>query len=291
MVYFKLLLNDKRLKADSIYPVVVRVTYQRKNTTFNTGIRIQADQWDVNSLQVRYQNPNAQIFNKAISEFYSRVQNIGFKLVDENDFSFALLKQRLEATDQPLSSKKATTFKIFTDQLITDMLSINQTGNAIVYRTASNRLLTYAQSPMLRFRDIDYKLLNGFKTRLIKDAVKQNTISNYFRTLRAIYNKAIKAKLIERAEYPFLDISVKAEKTAKRAMAIDELLAIMRITLEPRSPKWHARNYFLLSFSLIGASFTDLAYLRPTNLKKGRLTVCYGDVDHLIPGQTDQAIS
>ncbi|MFD2144376.1 tyrosine-type recombinase/integrase [Mucilaginibacter antarcticus] len=35
---------------------------------------------------------------------------------------------------------------------------------------------------------------------------------------------------------------------------------------------WHARNYFLLSFTLIGASFNDLAYLTSDNLHKGRLT-------------------
>ena len=46
MVYFKLLLNDKRLKSDNIYPIVVRTTYNRNNTTFNTGIRIEKSHWD-----------------------------------------------------------------------------------------------------------------------------------------------------------------------------------------------------------------------------------------------------
>jgi|GEM_PF-1083634 len=40
MVYYKLLLNNKREKADGIYPVVIRVTFNRNNTTINSGIRL-----------------------------------------------------------------------------------------------------------------------------------------------------------------------------------------------------------------------------------------------------------
>jgi hypothetical protein len=109
-------------------------------------------------------------------------------------------------------------------------------------------------------------------SQLIKDGVKQNTISNYFRTLRAIYNKAIKAKMVDRSHYPFLNIPIKTERTAKRAISVDELVTIAKRELKPKSQEWHSRNYFFLSFSLIGISFTDLAYLTPNNIKKGRLT-------------------
>jgi len=272
MVYFKLLLNDKRENSNAVYPIIVRVTFNRKNTSFSTGIRVHADQWDTSSLRVKSSHPNAQAYNKTVSEFNSRIQNLAYKLLDEGEFSFEELKARLRDGDTKPQAQKAATFKVFSDQLVEDMLSVNQTGNAIVYRTTINRFMAYTANPKLRFIDIDYKLLEGFKRHLLKDGMKQNTVSNYFRTLRAIYNKAIKAKLVNRSKYPFLDISVKTEKTAKRAITIDDLKAIANIHLPIKSPKWHARNYFLLSFGLIGASFTDLAYLTPANIKKGRLT-------------------
>ncbi len=162
-------------------------------------------------------------------------------------------------------------FADFANQLVEDMLSINKTGNAIVYRTAINRFMGYVDNPKLKFSDIDYKLLEGFKLKLSKDKVKVNSISNYFRSLRAIYNKAIRAKLVDRSTYPFLDIAIKTERTAKRAITIDDLKKIAEIDLKPKSRKWHARNYFFLSFALIGASFTDLAYLSSANIRKGRL--------------------
>lgn len=88
MVYFKMLLNDKRPKADNIYPVVIRVTYDRNNTTFTTGIRVNSNLWDTNSYKIKPNHPNAQTLNKTIIDFYSKVQNAALKLIEEKNFSF-----------------------------------------------------------------------------------------------------------------------------------------------------------------------------------------------------------
>ena len=45
MVYYKLILNDKRATNDGLYPVVVRITYNKNNTTINTGVRVKTNQW------------------------------------------------------------------------------------------------------------------------------------------------------------------------------------------------------------------------------------------------------
>jgi integrase/recombinase XerD len=88
MVYFKLLLNDKRPKTDNIYPIVVRVTYNRNNTTFNTGIRIEKNHWDETNHKVKHTNSNAQGLNKTISDFYAKVQKAALRLADDGIFSF-----------------------------------------------------------------------------------------------------------------------------------------------------------------------------------------------------------
>lgn len=272
MVYFKVLLNDKRPKADNIYPVVIRVTHNRNNTTLSTGIRIKDTFWDKGGLCVKHSHPNAQAYNKTISDFYSKVQNVSFQLIHDNCFSFEALSNNLNDAYKQATLPKSNSFKEYADQLISDMLAINKAGNSIVYQTATNRLMGYANNPKLKFTDITYTFLEGFKRQLIKDGVKANSISNYFRTLRAIYNKAIKAKLIDRSHYPFLEITVKTERTAKRAISIEDLIKIVRQGLKPKSQEWHARNYFLISFMLRGASFTDIAYLTHTSIKKGVLT-------------------
>jgi integrase/recombinase XerD len=269
MVYFKLLLNDKRPKANNNYPVVVRVTYERNNTTFNTGVRIDQNAWDKNANKVKHTYPNADHLNKSIIVFYGKIQGIALILIGEGNFSFQELQERIK-DDKPTFQKNTNkTFKQFSIELVAEMLEINKAGNAIIYQTATNRLMAYANNPKLKFTDITFTLLNGFNNGLIKAGLKPNSISNYFRTIRAIYNKAIKEKLVDRSHYPFLDITVKTERTAKRAITVNELISIVKLDIKPKSQECKARIYFLISFCLRGMSFTDLAYLKPENIKKG----------------------
>jgi integrase/recombinase XerD len=271
MVYFKVLLNDKRPKADNIYPIEVRVTFNRKNTSFSTGHRISKDFWDDGLQKVKHTNPNSQSLNKFIAEQYSNIQKVALELVHQNNFTFEELKLRLKGKSSAAKPIVQSSFVDFSNGLIKAMIEAKETGNAIIYQTATNRLMAFANNPRLRFVDITYTFLEGFRRQLVQQELKPNSISNYFRTLRAIYNKAIKAKAVDKSHYPFLDIQVKTERTAKRAISVDDLLKIARCELKPKSRHWHARNYFLLSFALTGASFTDLAYLAPANIKKGRL--------------------
>jgi integrase len=43
------------------------------------------------------------------------------------------------------------------------------------------------------------------------------------------------------------------------------------LSLEANSPQRTALNYFMLSYYLRGASFTDMAYLKPNNIVNGRI--------------------
>ncbi|WP_276345627.1 site-specific integrase [Daejeonella sp. JGW-45] len=270
MVYYTLILNEKRATAHGLYPIVVRITHGKNNTTLTTGIRINKEHWDKISQRINSKHSNFQLLNKSLGEYYLKVQKAILKLQEEDKFSFESLKQFL--SDRPVSTKEATpvTFLEFSSKLIQDMIELNKSGNALVYQTAAKRLTGYAGTSLF-FQDIDYNLLDGFRKHLLLSGVKQNTVSNYFRTIKAIYNKAIKAKLVDRSSYPFLDIPIKQERTPKRAIGLEEIEAILKLDLKPNTPLWHSRNYFMLSFCLMGISFTDLAYLKLTNIIKGRL--------------------
>ena len=272
MVTYKVLLDERRMKSDGTYPVIIRVTCNRQVCTINSGANIQKEYWDIKSANVKSTYANAQLINRKITEFYLKIQKAVLELEGEGLFDFDLLKERLNSDHKPDRTVKTITFKEYAQKLITSMLDINKAGNAIIYQTATNKLMGYSKNPNIKFTEINYPFLEGFRNSLIKSGLKANSISNYFRTLRAIYNKAIKEKIIDRSHYPFLDITIKTERTAKRAITIDELISITKLKLKVNSQEWKARSYFLLSFALRGASFTDLAYLKPENIHKGYLT-------------------
>jgi site-specific recombinase XerD len=77
--------------------------------------------------------------------------------------------------------------------------------------------------------------------------------------------------LVDRSLYPFYDISIKTEKTAKRAILKDDIAKLLDIRVEKNSTCWRSLNYFMLSFFLRGISFTDLAYLKHSNIIDGRI--------------------
>lgn len=271
MVYYKLTLNDKRETKEKTYPIVVRVTFNKNNTTLTTGIRIKKEHWDSESQLVNKSNANFQLLNKTISEFYLKIQKIIHQLDDNEEFSFAALKESLDEKAKPYKINTNITFNEYSTQIINELFAINKVGNALVYQTASNRLIGFAKERKLKFKEIDYTFLESFQRHLISRGVKQNSVSNYLRTIRAIYNRAIKAKIIDRSFYPFTEVPIKAERTAKRAILANDLGKIYKLDLKENSREFQARNYFFLSFSLIGISFTDLAYLTPSNIVKGRI--------------------
>lgn len=272
MVTYKILLDERRVKSDNTYSVIVRITFNRKVSTLNTGVNMHKEFWDFKNSNVKPTHPNAQLLNKKVTEFYLKVQKAVLKLESEETFSLEELKLWINNDGKPIIVKEVINFKDYADMLIADMLAINKAGNAIIYQTATNKLMAFTNSPKLKFIDITFGILDKFKTDLIKSGLKPNSISNYFRTLRAIYNKAIKEKIVDRSHYPFLDVTFKTERTAKRSITTEELIKIMRLDLKLISQEWKARSYFLISFALRGASFTDMAYLKPENIRRGYLT-------------------
>lgn len=272
MVYYKMILDDRRSKADGVYPVIIRIIHNRKNSSIATGVRVHKEYWDTQLCQIKPTHPNYSTLNPSLLEFYIKVQRAIHSLDENNEFSFTELKDKLDPKVKPSKIvSSATTFNEFSDELIKNLFIINKVGNALVYQTASNRLIGFAKDRKLKFKEIDYTLLESFQRHLISQGVKQNSISNYLRTIRAIYNRAIKEKIIDRSHYPFTEVPIRSERTAKRAILASDLAKIYKLDLRENTREWHARNYFLLSFSLIGVSFTDLAYLKPSNVVKGRI--------------------
>ena len=266
MVQINLVLDTRRAKLDGTYPIIFRIIQFKTVYTISSGISISKIHWDDKKRQVSQDYANASRINLQLTKKYVAIQSAILQL--EDDFSIEGLKEILDEKYKPIAQ---TTFKDFADELIAQMYSVKRTGNAIVYQTAVNRFLLFCNKPNIKFSEINYSLLDRFSHDLKLQGLKQNSISNYFRSLRAIYNKAIKAKIIDRTLYPFFDIKIKTEKTVKRAILVADIAKLHQVIKDNQTPSYKAFQYFLLSFYLIGISFTDMAYLSRKNIIDGRV--------------------
>jgi site-specific recombinase XerD len=123
----------------------------------------------------------------------------------------------------------------------------------------------------VQFHEINLAFLNRFEVQHLKKGKSYNGLAAYLRAVRAIYNQAIKAGLVDREMYPFTNYEIKTTKTRKRAISRDAIKKIENCILEPDDPLFNARNYFLASFYLRGISFTDLAELKVSDIVSGRI--------------------
>lgn len=101
--------------------------------------------------------------------------------------------------------------------------------------------------------------------------VTSNTVSFYNRVLRAIYNRALDAEAVVENRRPFRHAYTGIGSTAKRAIPLEAVSRIASLDLTARPALDYARDMFILSFSLRGMSFVDMAFLRKSDLRDGRL--------------------
>lgn len=88
----------------------------------------------------------------------------------------------------------------------------------------------------------------------------QNTVSCYNRTLRAIYNKAVKEGLVKDRK-PFADCFTGRMNTDKRSVPPEYICRLKRLDLRGKPTLERARDYFLFSFYAMGMPFVDVACL------------------------------
>ena len=266
MATIKTLLDIRRAKSDGTFNIIFRITHFKKVYTINSGISLKQHFWNEKKNEIDKSHPNSKLLSIKLSKDYFKIEQALLMLDD--DFTIEKLKEVLNG--KPICDAPDT-FKVFADKIILQMMEVKRTGNAIVYQTAVNRLISFYGRDDLGFQEINYSLLDDFAHHLSINGLKQNSISNYFRSIRAIYNKAIKAKIIQRSNYPFTEISIRTEKTAKRAISKDDIIKLKQLRLEVNSIAERSLKYFLLSFFLRGMSFSDLAYLKHSNIIDGRL--------------------
>jgi len=265
MVHLKTILDTRKPKADGTFLIMFRITQIKKVYYLSAGYSIKIENWNEANRNVNKNHPNAQSINASIAKRYCEIQKAIIQLDDEDLFSIDALKDKLG------NKTIIVSFKDFTDNLITEMFQRNETGNAIVYQTAVNSLFKFKSSKSLRFTDITLSFINKYKEHLADSGCKVNTISNYLRTLRAIYNKAIKANVVDKRHYPFDEISISSERTAKRALSKEVIKSIESLQLPSNSAIAKARDFYMLSFYFIGINFTDIAYLTKDNICDGRM--------------------
>lgn len=123
----------------------------------------------------------------------------------------------------------------------------------------------------LSFNRFDRNVVEQYETYMKGRRLSRNTSSFYMRNLRAAYNKA----MYEVRDSPsglFRKVYTGVDKTAKRAISIEDLRKIKRLNIADRPALSFARDILFFSFYARGMSFVDIVMLRKKDLSEHYIT-------------------
>jgi site-specific recombinase XerD len=265
MATFKVLLDKRRQLNDGTYPLAVRIFNGRNFRDVKLKVRLKEDEFDEKT-QRAVRHPNRKEINQKIIQTLIQLQEATLKFELADEYTTA---QKIKTGVVKPSVK--LDFLQYGEKIAKEMQDVGRLGNAAAYRAALLALKTYTGRSNLQFQDVNYELLVAFENKMLTAGLKKNSIAAYHRSIRAVFNRAVNADLVDLKYYPYRKYKIKGEGTAKRNISKSEIAAIDKLILKHGSSIWNARNYFLLSFNFRGMSFADMATIKPSDISKGRL--------------------
>ena len=261
--------KSKPLK-DGTFPLMLRVTKDRKRKYVSLGLSLHEKFWDFEKGKPKRNCPNKEQIERLIAA----------KTAEYNDLIVEMTAQQREYTVETLVShfhnqvRCAKVVELY-DKLIDDMKRGGKLGNAGVYKYSRTSLLKFTgQRLQIPFSDIDAVWLRRYENWLRTSDCGDTTISQLFRTLRSVFNKAVELQLVKRDYYPFdaYKVSKFDTRTKKRAITKEDVRKVIALDLSQGYPSERlARDIFVFSYFGAGINFADIALLKYGNVRDGRV--------------------
>ncbi|MFK5857224.1 MAG: site-specific integrase, partial [Bacteroidota bacterium] len=265
MATINIVLRKKKL-ANGNYPVVIRLSLNGSSATYLriAGLSSTIEQWNCDLSRFNRNKNKYKELNKVIGDIESKVDSIASKLLASNKFTYKRFK------DIYLESDKAddNVLNAF-DKKIGELKQLNKTGSAKVCSDCKAAFEEYTKSKYVTFDDIDFRFLQGFKTQRLLKGNKINTISIYFRGLRAVHYNYCKVNNLNRPT-AYLEIGIKTEVTKKRALSKAQLQKLINYTCLTYAEQ-RSIDLFFFSFYCRGINLMDIAQLTQSSIINDRI--------------------
>jgi site-specific recombinase XerD len=250
------------------HPIIIQIIKDRKIKKISIGYSAKKDEWDFTENKPSKKHPLRKELETVINMKMAILSKQVLALeLQSDDYSAETVVKRVQR-------KKASTSIIgFFDEVIVDLRKNNRIGNADIYQTCKNVINTFINGKDLAFIDVDYVFLNKLENSWKQKGWKESSISTYMRTLRALFNKAIKEEVIEPSVYPFKTYKISSLNTItqKRALNRAQISAIEQLKLSKESYLLFAKNIFLFSYYTMGTNFVDIAEITKKNIVNDQL--------------------
>lgn len=269
MASIKIILRDKPTK-DGLYPVILRITKNRKSKLISLGLECLKKDWDEVNAQFKKAHFNQIQRNILLSKhFYRALKILDDFSIEEVDFTLDQFEEKFRG----IEPNKITVLEFWND-VISDLIKSGKAGNAKALNETKNSLFSFHKKQNLMFKEITPGFLEKYEVYLRENNNSDGGVAFKMRELRSIYNKALVKKVVDEKYYPFKVYKISKLKVGniKKALSRDEIRLIENIDESKYPSLAEAKRIFMFSYYCRGINYFDIMQLKWSDISENRIS-------------------
>lgn len=229
-----------------------------------TALRLRPEHWDARSERVVLLPGEAAAEVLAVQ----RLLDGELDLLAQIDRTLGMFGREYSARDVATrfrtADRRITVLECL-HQHIEALTAAGHLGTARNYLRARNSFRNFLAGADLPMCALGERTVEAYAAWLRARGVVRNSLSFYMRILRAVYNRAVEARITVQT-FPFRNVYTGVDRTRKRAVREEVILRLRQLPLRPGSSLALARDLFIFSYCMRGMAFVDMAFLRKCDL-------------------------
>ena len=247
--------------------IFYQVTHRRATQQITTNIRLQSNEWDAMKESVAIGVADRSLIQNHLDADIAMLKRI-VKELDSSRVNYTagdiIKRYKSPECHVPVLD--------FMQNQIRMLRNANRLGTALNYEKTMKNFAEFLGGVNLPFAAMTEQLIAEYNAFLVHRGMVRNSISFYMRIMRAVYNKAVRQKLVEQS-HPFTEVYTGIDRTRKRAVPESVISQLYKLELVEGTPLALARDIFIFSYCTRGMAFVDVAYLKKENIQNG--VICY----------------
>ena len=154
---------DTRRRDTKTYPLIYRLTHNRKTTSIGTGHQLAVSDWDQKRQKIKPSFKGTESparLNNLLQKKMAYMEDILTQLEDKDKLKYMSVS---EVRSHITRSTNEVTFYQFAELQIQDMIKSNRIGNARVYKHTLNAVKNFRNSRDFTFDELNLDFLNRFE--------------------------------------------------------------------------------------------------------------------------------
>ena len=257
MASVKIVFRSKRKNAEGKSPLFLRIIKNRRVQFISLGINLGEEEWDEKNRSVKSKHPNSARYNSHIATKFAEAINMSLEL-ESKDVNVTASKIKTK-----IKGKAAGSFTEYAIIYRDSLLANQKFGTYFKVKGHLSKLDNFSEGRNLQFEDIDIDFLKRYEKHLYqKQHNSINTVHTTLRTIRKLFNDAVREGILELEQNPFLRYKLKPGKTEKIYLTDKEISSIEKLSIAKDTKCYIHRMIFVFACYAGGIRISDMLQLK-----------------------------